>query len=297
MLTPDGPSASFIASNGYLDYVISVAQAEGIEPLATFQMATINPATYYSLDEELGGIAPGRQADMLLLEALDRPRPETVVAGGHIVAKDGRLTADWEDWLRPYARGRTRLDAALFAPDGLPSPAPAMHLENSVIATRRDVDITGGLPSGVHLLVLADPAGRWRCRALLSGFAAGIGGLASTYASSAGIYVIGRDSRDMAVAAARALDLGGGLVLTEQGAAIFELPLSLGGMMSPQPVAAVGAAVDTLTGLLRVRGYPHNDISYTLLFLGFDSLPYVRLTHRGLWDVMKGRVILPREDL
>jgi adenine deaminase len=302
MLTPDGPSADFIRSRGYLDHVISVAQREGIEPLATFQMATINPASYYSLDEELGGIAPGRQADVVLLEGLEQPRPQLVISGGSVVARDGRLTADvpeppWQEWLRPYAPDARRPDQGWFSLEGLPSPAPAMHLENAVIATRRDVDIAGGLPDGVHLAALVDPRGRWRCRALLSGLGDRIGGLASTYASSAGLYVIGRDPHDMAAAAARALELGGGIVLAERGAAIFELPLSLGGMMSPMPVAEVGASVDTLTRLLRARGYAHHDISYTLLFLGFDSLPYVRLTYRGLWDVIKGRVILPREDL
>ena len=67
--------------------------------------------------------------------------------------------------------------------------------------------------------------------------------------------------------------------------------------MSPRPVAEVAAAVEQLTGLLRARGYAHHDISYTLLFLGFDSLPYVRMTYQGLWDVMAGQAILPREDL
>lgn len=302
MLTPDGPAADFIQSRGYMDHLIDVALRLGLDPFAVYQMATLNPATYYSLDEELGGIAPGRRADLLLLDGIDRPRPQTVIAGGRVVARDGRLLEDlpdlpWAQWLRPFAPDPWRPDASVFALDGMPDPAPAMHLDNAVITSRREIEVGGDLPQGVLRLVLLDPAGRWRCRTLLSGFASDVGGLASTYATGAGIYVMGRRPEDMAIAAARALDLGGGVVLADGGEVAFELPLPLGGMMSPRPIPDVAAAIEQLTAMLRARGYAHHDIGYTLLFLGFDSLPYVRLTYRGLWDVLGGRTILPREDL
>jgi adenine deaminase len=302
MLTPDGPSAPFIASDGYLDHVIGTALRAGIDTHAAYQMATINPATYYGLDQELGGIAPGRRADLVLLEGLDQPRPLLVIAGGRIAAHEGRLVLDiadlpWADWLRPYTPGPWRPDPSVFSLEGLPSPVPAMYLKDAVITTRVDVEHVGGLPEGVVRLVLVDPAGRWRCRTVLGGFAQRLGGLASTYSTGGGIYTVGRDPHDMAIAARRALDAGGGIVLVEDGAVVFELPLPLGGMMSPLPIPDVAAAVERLTRLLAERGYRHHDISYTLLFLGFDALPYLRLTYQGLWDVLAGRALLPREDL
>lgn len=302
MLTPDGPSAPFIASNGYLDYVIGTALRTGINAHAAYQMATVNPATYYGLDQELGGIAPGRRADLVLLEGLDQPRPLLVIAGGEVAARDGRLVRDiadlpWADWLRPYTPGPWRPDPSVFSLEGLPSPTPAMHLKDAAITTRVDIQHSGGLPDGVVRLVLVDPAGRWRCRTVLAGFAQRLGGLASTYSTGGGIYTMGQDPHDMAIAARRALDTGGGIVLVEDRAILFELPLPLGGMMSPLPVPEVAAAVERLARLLAERGYRHHDISYTLLFLGFDSLPYLRLTYQGLWDVLAGQALLPREDL
>jgi adenine deaminase len=77
MLTPDGPSPTFIQANGYLDYLLAVAMRHGVDPIAAYQMTTINPATYYALDEEHGGIAPGRRADLLLLRSLAEPRPSS----------------------------------------------------------------------------------------------------------------------------------------------------------------------------------------------------------------------------
>ncbi len=302
MLTPDGPNAAFVQEKGYMDHLLDVSLRLGVDPVAAYQMVTINPATYFGLDEEMGGLAPGRRADLVVLEGLDRPMPQAVIAAGQLVAQDGRLVADlpampWDRWLRPFTPGDWRPDPSFFSLDGLPQQAPAMHFENTVITRRRDVAIGKDLPEGVLRLALLDPAGRWRCRALLSGFAERIGGLATTYTSGAGMYVLGRDPSDMAAAASRAMDLGGGVVLAEGGAVVFELPLPLGGLMSPRPMGEVAADLVALTALLRARGYAHHDLAYSLLFFGFDSLPYVRLTYRGLWDVTGNRVLLPREDL
>ncbi|MDR7532536.1 MAG: adenine deaminase C-terminal domain-containing protein [Armatimonadota bacterium] len=303
MLTPDGPSPQFLRDSGYMDHLVATAMRAGIEPLAAYQMATLNPATYYGLDEELGGVAPGRRADLLLLEGLDAPRPETVITGGRIAAREGRVVLEvpripWERWVRPLASVPWRPGPEVFTLDGLPSPAPAAHLENTVITARRDLALGGHtLPAGVLHAVLLDPAGRWRCRTLLSGFGDRIGGLAASYTGGAGLLCVGRAPADMAVAAARVLDLGGGIVLAEEGAILFELPLPIGGMASPEPYTEVAAALDRLHRLLAARGYRHGEIAYTLLFFSFDALPYVRLTYRGLWDVVAGRVLIPREDL
>ncbi len=312
MLSPDGPNPLFVHTMGYMDHALKTALEAGIDPLAAYQMATLNPASYFGLDEELGGLAPGRRADILVLPDLGNPRPEAVVAGGRIAAEDGRLLAEfpvlpWERWLLPLAPGAWRPTASVFSLEGLPPTVPAMHLENTEISIRREVSIEdppgrGGsdgyrLPEGVLGLFFLDPGGGWRCRTLLSGFAKRLGGMASTYSSGGGIYVMGRSPSDMAAAATRALDLGGGIVVFEKGTLLFELPLPLGGLMSTRTVAEAAGAVSELTALLRERGYDHHDITYSLLFLGFDSLPYVRLTYRGLWDVMRGETLIPREEM
>ncbi len=303
MLTPDGPSPQFLRDCGYMDYLVATAMRAGVEPLAAYRMATLNPATYYGLDEELGGVAPGRRADLLLLERLETPRPEAVIAGGHLCVREGRVVVElpripWNRWIRPLTPGPWRPDPGFFSLDGLPSPAPAAHLENTVITVRRDIALGGQrLPAGVLHAVLFDPGGRWRCRALLSGFADRLGGLAASYTGGGGILCLGRAPADMALAATCVLDHGGGIALAEDGALLFLLPLPLGGMASPDACTEVAAALDRLDGLLAARGYRHGEVAYTLLFFNFDALPYVRLTYRGLWDVVAGRVLYPREDL
>lgn len=302
MLTPDGPNPVFIADEGYMDYLIRVAMASGVDPAAAYQMVTINPATYYGLDEELGGIAPGRFADINVLTDLRTPRPEMVIAGGQIAAEAGRLTAamiapEWGAFIPQTYRPTWRPSADLFRLPEVES-VPGMHLENEVITRRVEVAMTGGhLPAGLLRIALLDRGGAWIARTLLSGFARRLDGLASTFSIAPGLTVIGTDPEAMARAARRVLEMGGGIALVEGDAILFEFPLPLGGIMSLEPFPVGVSAVRRLGVLLAERGYPHSDVTYTLLFLSFDSLPDLRLTSRGLWDVKAQRVLLPREDL
>jgi len=285
-----------------MDYLIRVAIEAGVDPVAAYQLATINPATYYGLDEDLGGIAPGRFADINVIRNLETPRPEIVLAGGRIVAEGGALTItlpepDWPALLprRYFPSWEPTPDLFALPPGGV---VPAIHLENEVITRRVDIPVTGGrLPAGVQTIALVDHAGQWISRALISGFADRVGALASTFGIAGGVTVIGQDPRAMARAARRVLELGGGIVLVEDGAVLFEFALPVVGLFSPEPLPVVADYLRRLTQLLRERGHRHGDIGYTLLFLSFDSLPDLRLTYRGLWDVEAQQVLIPRQDL
>jgi len=302
MLTPDGPNPVFIEEEGYVDHLIAVAIESGVPPIAAYQMATINPAAYYALDEEIGGIAPGRVADISVISDLRRPRPEVVIAGGQLAAEGGRLVGalpqpDWSRYLPPAYAPSWQPGPDLFRPpEG--EAVPAMHLENEVITRLREVRSSGGrLPPGILQIALLDPEGRWISRGLLSGFGERLDGLASTFSVVRGVTVIGTTPQAMARSARRVLEMGGGVALAEGEAIVYEFALPLAGMMSAESFPTVVAAVRTLTTLLRERGYPHGDVLYTLLFLSFDALPDLRLTSRGLWDVKRQRVLLPGEEL
>jgi adenine deaminase len=110
MLTVDGPAPRSIAADGFIDEALRQCVAAGVPPVEAIQMATINPATYYGLDRELGGIAPGRQADLVLLPDLTSFRPARVMMDGRDVARDGRAIVDLPriDWdalgMRPGTR-------------------------------------------------------------------------------------------------------------------------------------------------------------------------------------------------
>src|SRR6185436_7827393 len=111
MLTADGSMPAFIRDHGFVDHLIRVAMKRGVAPVDAYRMATLNPATYIGRDGDLGGVAPGRYADLCLLRDLSEPRPEVVVARGRVAARDGRTVVNVPepDWSRALTTPEARL--------------------------------------------------------------------------------------------------------------------------------------------------------------------------------------------
>src|SRR5438093_7606718 len=112
MLTADGSMPSFVLEHGFVDHLLRVALERGVPPIEAYRMATLNAATYFQLDADLGGIAPGRYADVCVLADLAEPRPEIVIARGRVAAKGGRLLVDVPEprWSRVLVTPEARLD-------------------------------------------------------------------------------------------------------------------------------------------------------------------------------------------
>jgi adenine deaminase len=88
-------------------------------------------------------------------------------------------------------------------------------------------------------------------------------------------------------------ELGGGIVMAENGEVVCELPLHLGGIMSDLPVQELMSGEKRLLEELRIRGYSFSDPIYSLLFFSSTHLPYIRITQRGMFDVMNKTVLFP----
>ncbi|MDQ4042212.1 MAG: amidohydrolase family protein [Actinomycetota bacterium] len=311
IMTTDGPTPEYIAEHGFVDGLLRAAVENGIPPMKALQMVTINPATLYGLDGRLGGIAVGRQADLLLLPDLDAFRPETVIARGRVVAEKGKLLAPLPavDWNRYQSRPRFDERPDLADPDLYPLRAsggeadfPVIHLESAVITSRKDlrVDVKDGLvdladqPGTLHA-ALVDREGAWISRTLLSGFAANLEGLASTYNTTTQLLVLGRWPEAMAQAARRVRELDGGIVIVRAGEIVYELPLPITGMKSGHSFDEVVEENRKLSRTITDAGYKFHDILYTLLFLVCDFLPALRLTPTGLLDVKSSRALILAE--
>ena len=300
MLTADGSMPAFIRDHGFVDHLIRTALERGIAPIDAYRMATLNPATYMGRDGEIGGIAPGRYADLCLLRDLAEPRPDVVVARGRVAARGGRLLVrvPEPDWRRAFTSREARLTVTWRArPENFQLPAratyPVIRLTSAVI-TRLEERAPA---AGDLFAALVDRAGRWVAPALVAGFGERVDGLASTITTDFNILVLGRSHAAMARAVNRLLDVRGGIVLVDGDRVAFELPLPLGGVMTRLELPEAAAREDGLRAALAARGYPHHEPLFTLFFLAADFLPFVRLSPRGVWDVKRGRVLLPRRGL
>jgi adenine deaminase len=295
MLTVDGPAPGFIAHGGFIDEALRRIVAAGVPPVTAIRMATINPATYYHMDEEVGGIAPGRLADLVLLPDLERFRPVRVIANGVDVFHEGRLSIDLPtlDWdalgMRPRFAPATH---ACLQPDWQP-PAnlPVIEFVSNVVTRAGGFHAwqDGAVPEGLALAVLLDRGGRWAVPCWLRGFAPALQALATTYNTTTHLLVIGRHLPAMRRAAETVTGLGGGIA-TADG---WQFALPIAGMMSPEPFAATVRAQTDLEQRTGAAGFPFGDILYALLFLTCDFLPGWRLTPRGVLDVKTGEIVAP----
>jgi adenine deaminase len=295
MLTADGSMPAFVRQHGFVDHLVRVALDRGVAPLDAYRMVTLNPATYYGLDGDLGGIAPGRYADLCVLPDLEEPRPETVMARGQVVATRGRLVAEVAEpaWGRVFTSARARVGTRwrCHAEDfALPARErhPVIRLVSAVITRLEERRMKDG---DVHAALL-DRHGRWVAPAVVAGFAPAVDGLAATTSTDFNIVALGRSPVAMAEAVNRLLGHRGGIVLVDGDRVVFELPLPIGGIMSGLGLEQAADAEERLRGLLVERGYPHHEPLFTLFFLAADFLPAVRLTPRGVWDVKHSRVLL-----
>lgn len=293
MLTLDGPTPRFIDEHGYLDHLMRIALAQALPPMAVLRMVTRNPAEYFGF-RDAGVLAQGARADVNVLASLEDPTPLTVIAGGRRVAEDGRL-------LEPLAPvplrdaldtpALPRLPGDVLAGDE--RSAPSLRLITDVITEL--VPAGEDTPDAVHA-VLIDRDGHWITRSRITGFATRLGGLATSFTSGFDIAVLGQDPGDMETALSLLADDGGGIVMVENGHVLFRFPFDQG-VWSSRPWPEVVEANRRFAELLAARGYRFSDPVYTLLFLTFDSLPWIRLTSRGIWDVRNRSVIVPAHPL
>jgi adenine deaminase len=309
IMTTDGPSPEFIAEHGLVDGMLRVAVDNGVSPMQALQMVTINPATLFGIDGQVGGIGIGRRADLLLLPDLVSFRPLTVITRGHVVADRGALRVPLPDieWDAYGSRPRFEPDLDLGGPALYPqkpseAEVPVIHLRSAVITERKDARVRSdnGLvvpPEGALHAALIDREGAWISRALVSGFAANLDGLASTYNTTTHLLVLGRRPQSIARAARRVRELNGGIVVVEDEKVTFELALPVSGMMSGLPFADVAELNRRLSRAVARAGYEHHDILYTLLFLTCDFLPALRLTPLGLLDVKSSETLVASERL
>jgi adenine deaminase len=278
LFTTDGAVPSFYAEHGLISGCLEIATGLGVAPMRALQMATIDPATFLGLDEELGGVAPGRRATLNVLGAPDAWRPELVLVDGEIVARDGALTAALPELRWPAGPKVTAPTA--FTP--LTGVQPVARYESAVINRRVDREVGPGDLQAV----LVGRDGSWQTRGVLEHFL-DTPGFATTATTSLELLVLGTDPDAMLRAARRVADMGGGFAFDGGWSA----PLEIDGLIKRGSFADALAIERELATHMREAGHPFHDPLYSLLFASGDFLPEVRLTPRGVLEV-KTRTVL-----
>ncbi|MBG9801618.1 adenine deaminase C-terminal domain-containing protein [Brevibacillus laterosporus] len=311
MLTSDGATAPMLR-NGVMDYTIRVAIESGMPIEEAYVMATLNPATYYGMDTEIGGIAPGRLADILLLTEKNNPTPETVIANGLIIVQEGQVVAKVpKSQMSDYVSGSLTMeemvsDQWFLFPDKTQALSldtlPVICMINAVISKLDETTVIHNweeliqIPDAM-LAVLIDPKTKQLTKAILRGFAVELEALATSFHASTEFLVLGRNPQSMKAALQEIMASKGGVAIIEKGEVLFHIPLPIGGKMTDESMEIVMEKSERFTTLMKERGYRFDDPIYSLLFFTATHLPFVRFTKAGIYEVKTGSLIYPATPL
>ena len=303
LCTDDCHSATLI-NDGHMNRVVRHAIDCGCDPLIALQMATINTATHFGLERELGSIAPGRRADMILTSDLKTLPIEHVIARGQTVAMNGKITVDcphyaWPDDARKTVHMGKVLDDADFAinaPDGANSVKAKVIgvVENQAPteALTAELPVVDGLVEGqgdtyqIALVERHQGTGK-----VVNGFVSGFGyqgqmAMASTVAhDSHHMIVVGTDRAMMAAAANRLGDVGGGVTVWKDGKELALVELPIAGLMSDSPAVEVAAQADRMVAAMADCGCTLNNAYMQHSLLALVVIPSLRISDLGLVNV------------
>ncbi|MBS4197273.1 adenine deaminase C-terminal domain-containing protein [Lederbergia citri] len=298
VFTTDGSTPSFY-KKGIMDMMIDMAIKNGVPVVDAYHMASYNVARHYNMTHHHGMIATGRVANINFLSDEKVPTPISVLAKGQWIKRDGQnLINDPDINWKKFGFEPLKLDWDLQSSDLQFSMPFGIEMVNDVITKPYSVSLDLSidyLPQNHEesYFALLDRKGKWRINTIVKGFVKSVSGFASSFSNTGDIILIGKMKKDMILAFKRMKEIGGGIVLAENGKIIHEIPLTLTGIMSDQSVDELIIAEEKLKELLYERGYSFTDPIYSLLFFSATHLPYIRVTQSGIYDVMNKTILFP----
>jgi adenine deaminase len=309
ILATDSVGPRRLLEQGYLEHVVRRAIKLGVPPEQAIQAATLNVAEHYRLDHLLGGIAPGRWADLVLLLEVPSFRPSAVIARGKLIARDGELLGQPRQTTFPKRMLNSIRRPRLFRPDdfvvsGNGSAQPEVRAVEMVthLVTReataqppaRDGQLVADPRQDLAKLAAFNRSGRSADGfvGFVRGFGLERGALATSMCwDSQCLIVIGVDDRDMAHAACRLLDSQGGATVFANGELLAEFQAPVGGIISQAPLPDIVAELEEVEQALRHLGTRLEDPLLAADVMTTAAIPHLRVTERGYVRVRDGELL------
>ena len=314
ILCTDDCDAGTLVNDGHMDRVVRHAIECGCEPLVAIQMATINTATHFGLERELGSICPGRRADFFLTSDIVNLPIDLVYANGIKVGENGVFSgpqyhSDWPqkafasiklkqpvtpdqfEIKAPQERGNGPIKTNVIGVVENQAPTKHLHVDMDV----KDGLIQSDLKKGVCQIALVE---RHRQTGdIVNGLVSGFGyqgnmALASTIAhDSHHLIVVGTCRCCMAAAVNCLAEVGGGITLFRDGERTALVQLPIAGLISENPAAAVAQDLDQIRSEMVKSGCTLNNAFMQHSLLALLVIPEIRISNRGIFDVTQTKFV------
>ena len=301
-LISDDTHPHTLLAQGHLDHIVRRAVEEGIDAITAIQMVTINCAQCFQMDHDLGSVAPGKCADMVLLDNLESLNVTKVWIDGDLAAENGAMTKEfvpyaYPEWATHSMHVGETITKETFA---IPAkadqvtvraieviPAKVGSFERHVTLTAKDGRLESDPGQDVLKTVVFErhhSTGK-KGFGFVKGFGITCGAMASTVAHDAhNLLVIGTNDEDMALAANTLIQCGGGMTAVQNGKVLGTVPLPIAGLMNDKSLEELSQLVENLEGSWKQIGCSMPSPFMTMALIPLACLPELRLTDRGLVD-------------
>lgn len=303
LLVTDDKHPADLIENGHLDDIIRQAAKAGKNPITGIQMATIRAAEYFGLQDQ-GAIAPGYFADIVVLDNLEEMAVNSVFYKGKKVVSDGKMLPFEMPEIRPALLQKVRntfcMDALkkeqfLIRADGRRKCRVIRLIKDQLLTEEWQTEIDFSENNGVDferdILKIAVLERHRNTGHIGLGFICGTGLKEGAIASSVShdshnLIVIGTGESDMAAAANRVREMGGGMAVIRNGKVLAEMPLPFGGLMTDETAQTAAAQNEAVRKNVYELGASEDAEPFmTMAFVSLPVIPHLKMTTTGLVDV------------
>jgi adenine deaminase len=303
-----------LIKEGHIDRILRKAVGLGIDPIKVVQLVTINPAERFGL-KELGAILPGRFADVVLVNNLRDFNVDEVFIGGNLVAKRGNYIVKSDKKFRYPERAYKTINIKkplhpedfLIKIDSLHASKVKVLVIRAILGkaiTKKDMAILevrdGYVSIGenndiAYIATVERHKGTGNIgKGFVSGLGLASGAIAQTIAHDVhNIVVAGKNPNDMAKAVNELVRLGGGMVAVNNGALIASVPLPIAGLISDESYEVTASRLLKYIDALKLLNINYRAAYMTLALLSLPVIPEIRITDRGVVDVLAAKIVNP----
>lgn len=305
----DDKHATEILEEGHINYNVNRSIELGVDPMSAIQMATINAARHFRVEDEIGSITPGRLADIIISPSMENVQPAMVLFEGKLVAEDGEMVElcqveTYPDWIKDTVHLKRPITADVFRAETEGESARVNVIElidkqiiNKWIVTNLPVEngaIGIDLAQDIAKLAVVERYGKTGGVGVgfVKGFTIQRGAMAYSMSHDHhNIVVVGCDDADMALAVNEVARLHGGLSVALDGEILNSMPLPIGGLMSEEPASVVMGLLDGMNDAAKKTGCTLPAPFMTLSFISLPTVPELGITDLGLVDVLQHKLI------
>jgi len=301
MFCSDGLDPIDITKFGHIDHCIREAVKLGLNLTDAISMASKNCFDYYNMGMDLGGIAPGKLADILVFDDLMKLKPKKIFVGGMLVLSNGTIVSKIKKHPVPKWMTKT-VKLNKFTEDNFSIKSHSDLVDVNVIDMKTEIITKKGhetLSVKDENVIPSYDKDVWKVAAFdrtfgstkhavgfLKNFGPRIGAFASTWSfHENNMIVIGSNEKDMAIAANSLLRTQGGMVVVYKGKILSSMPLQMAGIMSTDSFEKTSKNFSDINNMLLDSGCKFKKPHLIPLFLPFLALPEIRILYQGIIDV------------